>query len=73
MDDALGGPGLAWYVLDGRAVRLDPDRGPLTEAGDRVDCVAWMDRAVSVSREEYLAVANARASKPSRPEPIGPM
>jgi hypothetical protein len=62
----LGEPEVAYYLLDGEPVQLDAARGPLTASGERVDCVAWMDRAVSVTRDEYLAailqgVTNARA------------
>ena len=47
----------AYYLLDGVPIVLDPHQGPRGPAGEPVDCVAWMDRAVGVSREEYLAAA----------------
>ena len=59
----------AYYLLDGVPVLLDPDRGPRGPAGERVDCVAWMDRAVRVSRAEYLAIALVgSADLPPTPE-----
>jgi hypothetical protein len=67
MEHDLDDPEAAYYLLDGAGVRLDPRRGPLTPSGDRVDCVAWMDRAVSIGRAQYLSVAAAHAAA----EPIG--
>lgn len=57
----LGEPEVSYYLLDGEPVLLDVERGPLTASGQRVDCVAWMNRAVSVGREEYLHAILAAA------------
>ena len=52
--DASADGALAYYVLDGRPVLLDPRRGPLDLAGRKVDPRAWMDRALPVTRDEFL-------------------
>jgi hypothetical protein len=62
----LGEADVSYYLLDGEPVLLDADRGPLTASGQRVDCVAWMDRAVSVGRDEYLAAILGAGGDPAR-------